>query len=62
MAKSLSMYSFIKNTFSLLILTQSVAFWHTDFYTALYFVNQQNYKTLAMQTHTPKPTRATSMA
>jgi hypothetical protein len=26
MAKSLSMYSFIKNTFSLLILTQSVAF------------------------------------
>jgi hypothetical protein len=27
------------------------AFSYTDFYTTLYFVNQRNYKTLAMQTH-----------
>jgi hypothetical protein len=28
-----------------------VAFSYTDFYTTLYFVNQRNYKTLAMQAH-----------
>jgi hypothetical protein len=37
--------------FPLLISTQSVAFWYTDFYTALYFVNHRTYKTLAMQAH-----------
>jgi hypothetical protein len=28
-----------------------VAFWYADFHTTLYFVNQRNYKTLAMQAH-----------
>jgi hypothetical protein len=41
----------LKTCFSLLIWMQSVAFWYTDFYTTLYFVNQRNYKTLAMQAH-----------
>jgi hypothetical protein len=40
-----------KNFFPLLILTQSVALWYTDFHTTVYFVNQRNYKTLAMQAH-----------
>jgi hypothetical protein len=43
--------------FSLLISTQSVSFWYNDFYTTLYFVNQRNYKTLAMQTHALTHTR-----
>jgi hypothetical protein len=37
---------------ALLISTQSVAFLYADFHTALYFVNQSNYKALAMQAHT----------
>jgi hypothetical protein len=45
------MFSATENFF-LSILTQSVAFWYTDFYTTLYFVNQRNYKTLGMQAHT----------
>jgi hypothetical protein len=43
MAKSL------ETLFPLLISTQSVDVSNTDFYTTLYFVNQRNYKTLAMQ-------------
>jgi hypothetical protein len=34
----------IKTFFPFLISTQSVEFWYTDFHTALYFVNQRNYK------------------
>jgi hypothetical protein len=34
-----------------------VAFWYTDFYTTLYFVNQRNYKTLAMHAHAVTRTR-----
>jgi hypothetical protein len=34
-----------------------VAFWYNDFYTTLYFVNQRNYKTLAMQAHAFTRTR-----
>jgi hypothetical protein len=45
----LSMRRKTENFFSLLISTQSVAFWCPDFLTALYFVNQRNFKTLAMQ-------------
>jgi hypothetical protein len=41
----------------LLISTQSVTFWYTDFHTRMYFVNQRNYKTLAMQAHTLTHTR-----
>jgi hypothetical protein len=45
-------------TFSpFLISIQSVAFSYTDFYTALYFVNQRNYKTLATQAHALTRTR-----
>jgi hypothetical protein len=51
------MCSVIENIFPLLISTQSVAFSHTDFYTTLYFVNQRNYKTLAMQEHALTRTR-----
>jgi hypothetical protein len=40
-----------ENFFPLLISTQSVAFLYTDFCTTLYFVNQRNCKTLAMQAH-----------
>jgi hypothetical protein len=47
----------LKTFFPLLISTQSVAFSYTDFYTTLYFVNQRNYKTLAMQTHAFTRTR-----
>jgi hypothetical protein len=43
--------SLVWKHFSLSISTQSVEFWYTDFYTTLYFVNQRNYKTLAMQAH-----------
>jgi hypothetical protein len=48
---------FTENIFPLLISTQSVAFWFTNFYTTLYLVNQRNYKTLAMQAHALTPTR-----
>jgi hypothetical protein len=41
----------------LLILTHSVAFSYTNFYTTLYFVNQRNYKTLAIQAHALTRTR-----
>jgi hypothetical protein len=34
-----------------------ILIWYTDFYTALYFVNQRNYKTLAMQVHALTRTR-----
>jgi hypothetical protein len=34
-----------------------VAFWHTDFHTTLYFVNQRKYKTQAMQAHALTRTR-----
>jgi hypothetical protein len=51
-AKNLSEHVYLTETiFPLLIATQSVAFWYTDFCTTLYFVNQRNYKTLAMQAH-----------
>jgi hypothetical protein len=40
-----------------LISTQSVAFSCTDFNATLYFVNQRNYKTLAMQAHASTSTR-----
>jgi hypothetical protein len=53
----LSMYSVTENIYSLLISTQSVAFSCTDFYTTLYFTNQRNYKTLAMQAHALTRTR-----
>jgi hypothetical protein len=43
--------------FPLLISTQSVAFWYTDFYTTLYFVNQRHYKTPATQAHALTRTR-----
>jgi hypothetical protein len=33
----------LKTFLPLLISTQSVAFWYTDFYTALYFVNQRDF-------------------
>jgi hypothetical protein len=46
-----------KHFFPLLISTQSVAFWYTDFYITLYFVNQRKYKTLAMQAHALTRTR-----
>jgi hypothetical protein len=36
----------LKTLFPLLISTQSVAFWHSDVCTTLYFVKQRNYKTL----------------
>jgi hypothetical protein len=45
------MYRVTKNTFPLLISTQSVAFFYNDLNTTLYFVNQRNYKTLEMQAH-----------
>jgi hypothetical protein len=52
------MYSVTQNTFfPLFISTQSVAFSYTDFYTTLYFVNQRNYKTLAMPAHALTHTR-----
>jgi hypothetical protein len=51
------MYTATENIFPLLISTQSMAFWNTNFYTALYFVNQRNDKTLAMQTHALTRTR-----
>jgi hypothetical protein len=47
----------LKTFSSHLISTQSVAFSYTDFYTTLYFVNQRNYKTLAMQAHALTRTR-----
>jgi hypothetical protein len=47
----------LKTFFPLLISTQSVTFSWTDFYTTLYFVNQRNYKTLAMQAHALTRTR-----
>jgi hypothetical protein len=53
----LSMYSVNENIFPLLISTQSAAFWFTDFHITLYFVNQRNYKTLAMQAHVFTRTR-----
>jgi hypothetical protein len=53
----LNMCTINENIFSLLISTQLVAFWCNDFYTALYFVNQRNYKTLAMQAHALTRTR-----
>jgi hypothetical protein len=53
----LNIYSVIENIFPLFISTQSVAFSFTDFYTTLYFVNQRNYKTLAMLAHTLTHTR-----
>jgi hypothetical protein len=40
-----------------LISTQSVAFSYTDLNTALYFVNERNYRTLAMQAHALTRTR-----
>jgi hypothetical protein len=50
------MYTTTENMFAVLVSTQSVAFSYTDFHTTLYFVNQRNYKTQAMQalvlTHT----------
>jgi hypothetical protein len=48
---------FLKTSFPLLITTQSVGFSCTDFYTALYFVNQRKYKTQAMQAHALTRTR-----
>jgi hypothetical protein len=47
----------LKTFISHLILTQSVAFRYTDFYTALYFVNQRNYRPLAVQAHDLTRTR-----
>jgi hypothetical protein len=49
--------SAIENILPLLISTQSVAFSCTDFCTTLYFVNQRNYKTLAMLAHALTRTR-----
>jgi hypothetical protein len=43
--------------FPFLISRQQVASWYSDFYTALYFVNQRKYKTLAMQAHVLARTR-----
>jgi hypothetical protein len=40
-----------KNILSLLISTQLVVFWCTDFYTTLYFMNQRKFKIPAMQAH-----------
>jgi hypothetical protein len=51
------MFSVSENIVPILISTQSVAFWYTDFHTTLYFVNQRNYKTLAMQAHALTRTR-----
>jgi hypothetical protein len=51
------MKSATENIFPLLISTQSVTFLFTDFYTTLYFVNQGNYKTLAVQAHALTRTR-----
>jgi hypothetical protein len=56
-AKSLCEHVLCNLFFFPLISTQSVAFWYTDFYTTLYFVNQRNYKTLAMQAHALTRTR-----
>jgi hypothetical protein len=38
---SLSMCTITENIFLVLISIQSLAFWNTDFYTALYFVNRR---------------------
>jgi hypothetical protein len=46
-----------ENIFPLFISTESVSFWCTNFSTTLYFVNQRNYKTLAVQTHALTRTR-----
>jgi hypothetical protein len=51
----ITFYEFINP--SLLISTKSVPFVCTDFFTTLYFVNQRNYKTLAMLAHALTCTR-----
>jgi glucose-6-phosphate-specific signal transduction histidine kinase len=48
----LSLIAQLKTFFSLLIFAEFVAFWYSDFYTTLYFVNQRNHKPLALQAHT----------
>jgi hypothetical protein len=53
----LSMFSITEKIFPLLISTQSVAFSCTNFFTAPCFVNQRNYKPLAVQAHALTRTR-----
>jgi hypothetical protein len=53
----LSMYSATENIFSPFNFDTIGDISYTDFYTALYFENQRNYKTLAMQAHALTRTR-----